>query len=336
MDGPVLKIQNDRLIGGTMTASLGLGRYREAPMTQQLFMNRAANKDTPLQMPRPEAVIVVGLGQEGKLRASDVAHTVRHGVIAWSPHVAESVDGAPTAFELAATLIGSGGTGISPGQSARLIAQGVREANLRLTASGCATVAHLHLIELYRDRATDAWPSLDVQAIATPDRSDITDTIRCGEVAIWARATARSCCAIRTLDAMFAASVAEALIKVGVRCVIAAGWAVEDDAALAFATRFYDALLGGRRFIDAVAEAREAAWHGGGNTWAAYQCYGDPDTTIVAMTAGIPPNSRRRSRIWSRASVRPGVTPAKWQTPLVRRGAKRAIARLPLRGMNAQ
>ena len=81
--------------------------------------------------------------------------------------------------------------------------------------------------------------------------------------------------------AMFAAGVAEALIKVGVRCVIAAGWAVEDGAALAFATRFYDALLTGRRFIDAVADAREAAWHGGGNTWAAYQCYGDPDWTFT-------------------------------------------------------
>lgn len=559
----------DRLIGGTMTASLGLGRYPEAPMTQQLFMNRAANKDNPLQMPRPEAVIVVGLGQEGKLRASDLAHTVRQGVIAWSQHLAESVGGAPTAFELAATLIGSGGTGISPGQSARLIAQGVREANMRLTASGCVAVAHLHLIELYLDRATEAWRSLQIQAIATPDQYDITDTIRCGEgwlhrpldssyrgadydfitavtqtgvrgdaivaytldtkrarTEVRAQATqgrllrelivqasndqnqdpqigrtlfqllvplemepflggttdmlleldsgtagipwelldtatgtrgssdlrpwairakllrklrtnefraqvvdasteshilvigepkcddpryprlpgaraealavaerliagnairaecvralvseeedgdgadARTivntllerdwrivhiaghgepplraetgavssgtdaaayndprglvlssgtflgsreignmrvvpelvfvnCCHLGARDsaellrnpevgrydrAMFAAGVAEALIKVGVRCVIAAGWAVEDGAALAFATRFYDALLTGRRFIDAVADAREAAWHGGGNTWAAYQCYGDPDWTFT-------------------------------------------------------
>jgi hypothetical protein len=78
-----------------------------------------------------------------------------------------------------------------------------------------------------------------------------------------------------------AAGVAEELIKIGVRCVIAAGWAVEDDAAKAFATSFYDALLGGRRFIDAVAEAREVAWALGGNTWAAYQCYGDPDWCFV-------------------------------------------------------
>ncbi len=557
----------DGLIGGTMTASLGLGRYPEAPMTQQLFMNRAANMDNPLQMPRPEAVVVVGLGEEGKLRASDLAHTVRQGVIAWSQHLTDTSDTPTKTFELAATLIGSGGTGISPGQSARLIAQGAREANVRLATSGCATLSHLHLIELYLDRATDAWRSLQVQAIATPNQYAITDTIRCAEgwlrrpldssyrgadydfitavtqtgehgdaivaytldtkrarTEVRAQATqgrllrelivqasndqnqdpqigrtlfqllvplemepflggttdmlleldsgtagipwemldtatgergttdhrpwairakllrklrtsefrsqvvdasaeshvlvigepkcddpryprlpgareeaaivaerlvvgdaiprdcvralvapddesdgadARTivntllerdwrivhiaghgeppekvpaptssnaattygdprglvlsngtflgsreignmrvvpelvfvnCCHLGAGDsdqllrgadvgrydrAMFAASVAEALIRVGVRCVVAAGWAVEDEPALKFAKAFYDALLGGRRFIDAVAEAREAAWHCGGNTWAAYQCYGDPDWTFT-------------------------------------------------------
>ncbi len=77
--------------------------------------------------------------------------------------------------------------------------------------------------------------------------------------------------------AQFAAGVAQALIKSGVRCVIAAGWAVDDHAASIFATTFYGALLKGRRFIDAVAAARERAYACGGNTWAAYQCYGDPD-----------------------------------------------------------
>ena len=56
--------------------------------------------------------------------------------------------------------------------------------------------------------------------------------------------------------AAFASSVAQALIEIGVRCVVAAGWAVDDQAASAFATTFYDALLRGQRFIDAVAEAR--------------------------------------------------------------------------------
>ena len=59
--------------------------------------------------------------------------------------------------------------------------------------------------------------------------------------------------------AEFASGVALALIKGGVRCVIAAGWAVDDDAASVFAASFYKALLGGDRFIDAVATAREDA-----------------------------------------------------------------------------
>ncbi|HZT56179.1 MAG TPA: CHAT domain-containing protein, partial [Burkholderiaceae bacterium] len=77
----------------------------------------------------------------------------------------------------------------------------------------------------------------------------------------------------------FAATIAEELIKVGVRCVIAAGWAVEDEPAEKFATAFYASLLGGARFIEAVGVARAAAWNANrqGNTWAAYQCYGDPE-----------------------------------------------------------
>lgn len=39
--------------------------------------------------------------------------------------------------------------------------------------------------------------------------------------------------------AAFAAGVADALISIGVRCVIAAGWAVEDQRAELFATTFY-------------------------------------------------------------------------------------------------
>ncbi len=59
--------------------------------------------------------------------------------------------------------------------------------------------------------------------------------------------------------AAFAANIAEALIKVGVRCVIAAGWAVDDEAAATFATTFYARLLENARFIEAVGAAREAA-----------------------------------------------------------------------------
>jgi CHAT domain-containing protein len=97
-----------------------------------------------------------------------------------------------------------------------------------------------------------------------------------------------NCCHLAARDAStalapydrsaFAANLAEALIEVGVRCVVAAGWAVEDRPAEVFASTFYDALLDGARFLDAAATAREKAWLAApdGNTWAAYQCYGDP------------------------------------------------------------
>jgi hypothetical protein len=81
----------------------------------------------------------------------------------------------------------------------------------------------------------------------------------------------------------FAANVAEELIKIGVRCVIAAGWAVDDDAATLFARTFYSHLVRGYRFIDAVGQARSLTYarFPQSNTWAAYQCYGDPDWTYL-------------------------------------------------------
>lgn len=83
----------------------------------------------------------------------------------------------------------------------------------------------------------------------------------------------------------FAATVAEMLIRIGVRCVIACGWAVDDEAARTFASTFYRELFAGKRFIDAVGAARAAARSKSGNTWAAYQCYGDPDWMF---RAGLP------------------------------------------------
>jgi pimeloyl-ACP methyl ester carboxylesterase/tetratricopeptide (TPR) repeat protein len=76
----------------------------------------------------------------------------------------------------------------------------------------------------------------------------------------------------------FAGDLATAFIEMGVRAVIAAGWAVSDNAAEEFATTFYRKMLEGRSFGDAVRAARNAAANSAGatNTWAAYQCYGDP------------------------------------------------------------
>ena len=75
-----------------------------------------------------------------------------------------------------------------------------------------------------------------------------------------------------------AANLAVQLIRMGVKAVVTAGWAVDDGAANAFAEVFYRQLLDGNQFGDAVRRAREEIWKRfrGVNTWGAYQCYGDP------------------------------------------------------------
>ncbi len=84
-----------------------------------------------------------------------------------------------------------------------------------------------------------------------------------------------------------AANLATEFIRMGVRAVVAAGWAVDDGAATTFATGFYQALLEGRPFGEAVTLARQAAYaqHPQVNTWGAYQCYGDPDYRLARDVA---------------------------------------------------
>ena len=96
-----------------------------------------------------------------------------------------------------------------------------------------------------------------------------------------------------------AASLAEALIGMGVRAVIAAGWAIEDRAAALFSNTFYAALLRGETLGEAIHQARRLTWRRFPqyNTWGAYQCYGTPDYQLVtqpaspavAMRADAPP-----------------------------------------------
>ncbi|HYN79689.1 MAG TPA: CHAT domain-containing protein, partial [Lamprocystis sp. (in: g-proteobacteria)] len=75
-----------------------------------------------------------------------------------------------------------------------------------------------------------------------------------------------------------AANLAVQFIRMGVKAVIAAGWAVDDRAGLAFAEHFYVGMLTGQPFGEAVRAAREQVWQrfADVNTWGAYQCYGDP------------------------------------------------------------
>jgi len=527
----------DRLVDSALSRSLDVGLYPDAPGSNQIFDNEREDPDNVFDMARPRAVIVAGLGEEGKLDTTALVYTVRQAVLAYAQRVYEESDGAQTQFELAATLIGSGGIGITVSSAAQLIAQGALEANAKLQGSRWPQLDQLTLVELYLDRASDAWRALQLQEIATPNRLKLIGKVESGAGALrrlldsgyrgasydliraitvdpsakrrcisytldtkrartevraqqaqasllkelvlkasndgnrdpligrtlfnllipieiepflggtsemlleldrgtagipwelletnpdarsgdqrpWAvrckllrklriegfrdrvqdasaddnvlvigepdcdktmypplpgardeaiavanclaasdvgvgAGRVRSlvndddaqtvinalferayrvvhvaghgaegadggvvlsgkdtylganevramrvvpelvflnCCHLAGRDAAtvlepydraaFAANIAEELIKAGVRCVIAAGWAVEDEPAKKFATKFYATLLGGARFIDAVAAARAAAWTPDGNTWAAYQCYGDPE-----------------------------------------------------------
>jgi hypothetical protein len=74
-----------------------------------------------------------------------------------------------------------------------------------------------------------------------------------------------------------AANLATQFINMGCKAVIAAGWAVDDNAASAFAEAFYAAMFAGRRFGEAVRQARDTTYrqYRLSNTWGAYQAYGD-------------------------------------------------------------
>ncbi|MFN8060032.1 MAG: CHAT domain-containing protein [Vicinamibacterales bacterium] len=193
----------DRLVGGAMSRSLEVGMYPVEPGTHHVFFNTSAN-GLPSAPPRPEAVIVVGLGQEGGLQAKHLVYTVRQAALAWVQRDAERralvrTRSREEPLELAATLIGSGGSSMSSGQSAQLIAQGVAEANHlvaevnerarqgdarprapRRSAVRWRVIGHLTLIELYLDRATEAWSALKLQAAASDSAYRVTDEVCIG------------------------------------------------------------------------------------------------------------------------------------------------------------
>lgn len=76
-----------------------------------------------------------------------------------------------------------------------------------------------------------------------------------------------------------AANIGTQLIDIGVKAVVVAGWAVNDDAALDFAEWFYQYMFDGYGFGEAIKRARKTVFEKYGsrnNTWGAYQCYGDP------------------------------------------------------------
>lgn len=91
-----------------------------------------------------------------------------------------------------------------------------------------------------------------------------------------------------------ASSVARKLIDIGVRCVVAAGWAVNDHLAREFATTLYKAMIVDHAgFGDAVREARDKTMGSGatprGTTWGAFQCYGNPTFQLQRYRSGSTP-----------------------------------------------
>ncbi|MDZ5460710.1 CHAT domain-containing protein [Azohydromonas lata] len=104
-----------------------------------------------------------------------------------------------------------------------------------------------------------------------------------------------SCCHLGQVDGgaqrlrdanKLAASVARELMAIGVRCVVVAGWAVNDKLARDFGETFYKELLLHRQpFGEAVFRARQAIYQDGGGdiTWGAYQAYGDADWRAEGM-----------------------------------------------------
>ena len=106
-----------------------------------------------------------------------------------------------------------------------------------------------------------------------------------------------NCCHLGKVDRTvrdgnkLAASVARELIQIGVRCVVVAGWAVDDGQARLFGESFYRHLLQRRKaFGDAIFEARQAAWEANREdiTWGAFQAYGDPSWRAEARGDPAP------------------------------------------------
>lgn len=173
----------DRLVNKSMSRSLDAGLYPDSPGSHQIFGNGRDDPDNVFDMARPKAAIVAGLGEEGKLRAVELVRTVRQAVLAYAQRVAEQ-DPEATQFEMAVTLIGSGGTGITAGTAAQQIAQGALEANLRLQGSRWPSLRHLRFVELYLERAADAWRALQLQEAAAPNRLKLMGMVQFGPGAL--------------------------------------------------------------------------------------------------------------------------------------------------------
>ena len=154
----------DGLLLGRMSLAMRAGIYPDAPGSHKLFVN-PCEADGDARASCLPAVIVAGLGDEGELRAVDLVHTVRQAILAYAQRLSEAEPGAsPQVFSIAATLAGSGGSGVSAGGSAMAIVQAAYEANGKLEQlEGWPRLTGLTLVEVYLERAVEAWHALHLQ-----------------------------------------------------------------------------------------------------------------------------------------------------------------------------
>lgn len=149
----------DAWMGGTLSKALAVASYPNEPGQVEVFVNRSRNPFGPAT-PKPEAVIVAGLGDENQLTPRQLTDAVVRATLAWSLHLRQRSGSTAPAVEMAALLLGAGGWRIEVQQSAVALAQGVCEANRRLAAEGLPVVSRLTLVEIFGDRASAAHAAL--------------------------------------------------------------------------------------------------------------------------------------------------------------------------------
>jgi len=167
---------------------------------------------------------------------------------------------------------------------------------LKALHTGDYRVLHLAGHGVYRYRP-DPESALEVSGMVLGDGIFLTP-VEIGQMRKVPELAFINCCHLAQMDFMsaevqtavssdrskLAASLAQELIRMGVRAVIAAGWAINDSAAKVFAEQCYQALLQGHTFGMATLLARRETWqqYPQSNTWGAYQCYGDPDYKLLS------------------------------------------------------
>ncbi|MEM1122529.1 MAG: CHAT domain-containing protein, partial [Bacteroidota bacterium] len=110
-----------------------------------------------------------------------------------------------------------------------------------------------------------------------------------------------------------AANIGTHFIEQGAKVVIVAGWAIHDEAALVFAEIFYEQMLAGSTFAEAVLAARQQCFeqYPNNNTWGAYQCYGDQNYRLVKKRSTVTPNRNYKDQIDALADLERLINDAK-------------------------